>query len=62
MCRFKNGIILKTRCVVAEGANGGITISCITHKNAKKSKTVRFGQHSVVAWKPLPLPYQPKGE
>ena len=42
--------------------NSGITISCITHKGVKPSKSVRFGQHSVIAWQPLPEPYQPKGE
>ena len=42
--------------------NSGITISCITHKGVKPSKSVRFGQHSVIAWQPLPQPYQPKGE
>ena len=41
--------------------NSGITISCITHKGVKPSKSVRFGQHSVIAWQPLPHPYQPKG-
>ena len=48
--------------VMCSCTNGGITISCITHKGVKPSKSVRFGQHSVIAWKPLPLPYQPKGE
>lgn len=42
--------------------NNGITISCITHKGVKPSKSVRFGQHSVIAWQPLPQPYQPKGD
>ena len=42
--------------------NSGITISCITHKGVKPSKSVRFGQHSVIAWQPLPKPYNPKGE
>ena len=42
--------------------NSGITISYITHKGVKPSKSVRFGQHSVIAWQPLPQPYQPKGE
>ena len=42
-------------------ANSGITISCITHKGVKPSKSVRFGQHSVIAWQPLPQPYT-KGE
>ena len=37
--------------------NSGITISCITHKGEKPSKSVRFGQHSVIAWQPLPQPY-----
>ena len=41
--------------------NSGITISCITHKGVKPSKSVRFGQHSVIAWQPLPQPYT-KGE
>ena len=41
--------------------NSGITISCITHKGVKPSKSVRFGQHSVIAWQPLPKPFQ-KGE
>ena len=38
--------------------NSGITISCITHKGAKPSKSVRFGQHSVIAWQPLPEPFK----
>ena len=38
--------------------NSGITISCITHKGVKPSKSVRFGQHSVIAWQPLPEPYK----
>ena len=42
--------------------NGGITVSCITHKCVKLSKIVWFGQHRVIAWQPLPAPYQPKGE
>ena len=42
--------------------NGGITVSCITHKCVKLSKFVWFGQHRVIAWQPLPAPYQPKGE
>ena len=42
--------------------NSGITISYITHKGVKPSKSVRFGQHSVIAWQPLPQLYQPKGE
>ena len=48
--------------VMCSCTNSGITISCITHKGVKPSKSVRFGQHSVIAWQPLPLPYQPKGE
>ena len=48
--------------VMCSCTNSGITISCITHKGAKPSKSVRFGQHSVIAWQPLPQPYQPKGE
>ena len=48
--------------VMCSCTNIGITISCITHKGAKPSKSVRFGQHSVIAWQPLPQPYQPKGE
>ena len=48
--------------VMCSCTNGGITISCITHKGVTPSKSVRFGQHSVIAWQPLPLPYQPKGE
>ena len=39
--------------------NGGITVSCITHKCEKLSKIVWFGQHRVIAWQPLPDPYQP---
>lgn len=42
--------------------NGGITVSCITSKCVKLSKIVWFGQHRVIAWQPLPAPYQPKGE
>ena len=38
--------------------NSGITISCITHKGVKPSKSVRFGQHSVIAWQPLPEPFK----
>ena len=38
--------------------NSGITISCITHKGVKPSKSVRFGQHSVIAWQPLPKPFK----
>ena len=48
--------------VMCSCTNSGITISCITHKEVKPSKSVRFGQHSVIAWQPLPQPYQPKGE
>ena len=48
--------------VMCSCTNGGITISCITHNGVKPSKSVRFGQHSVIAWQPLPQPYQPKGE
>ena len=48
--------------VMCSCTNGGITISCITHKGVKPSKSVRFGQHSVIAWQPLPKPFQPKGE
>ena len=48
--------------VMCSCTNSGITISCITHKGVKPSKSVRFGQHSVIAWQPLPEPYQPKGE
>ena len=48
--------------VMCSCTNSGITISCITHKGVKPSKSVRFGQHSVIAWQPLPQPYQPKGE
>ena len=48
--------------VMCSCTNSGITISCITHKGVKPSKSVRFGQHSVIAWQPLPLPYQPNGE
>ena len=47
--------------VMCSCTNGGITISCITHKGVKPSKSVRFEQHSVIAWKPLPQPYT-KGE
>lgn len=42
--------------------NGGITVSCITHKCVKLSKIVCFGQHRVIAWQPLPTPYHQKGE
>ena len=48
--------------VMCSCTNGGITISCITHRGGKQSKIVRFGQHSVIAWQPLPQPYQPNGE
>ena len=48
--------------VMCSCTNSGITISCITHKGVKPSKSVRFGQHSVIAWQPLPEPYQLKGE
>ena len=44
--------------VMCSCTNGGITISCITHKGVKPSKSVRFGQHSVIAWQPLPEPYK----
>lgn len=48
--------------VMCSCTNGGITISCITHRGEKQSKIVRFGQHNVIAWQPLPHPFQPKGE
>ena len=48
--------------VMCSCTNSGITISCITHKGVKPSKSVRFGQHSVIAWQPLPQPYQTNGE
>ena len=48
--------------VMCSCTNSGITISCITHKGVKPSKSVRFGQHSVIAWQPLPQLFQPKGE
>ena len=48
--------------VMCSCTNSGITISCITHKGVKPSKSVRFGQHSVIAWQPLPEPYRSKGE
>ena len=48
--------------VMCSCTNSGITISCITHKGVKPSKSVRFGQHSVIAWQPLQKPYHPKGE
>lgn len=44
--------------VMCSCTNSGITISCITHKGVKPSKSVRFGQHSVSAWMPLPQPYK----
>lgn len=44
--------------VMCSCTNGGITISCITHKEVTPSKSVRFGQHSVIAWKPLPEPFK----
>lgn len=44
--------------VMCSCSNGGITISCITHKNVNQSKVVRFGSHSVVAWQPLPEQYK----
>ena len=47
--------------VMCSCTNNGITISCITHKGVKPSKSVRFGQHSVIAWQPLPKPFQ-KGD
>ena len=47
--------------VMCACASSGITISCITHKGVKPSKSVRFGQHSVIAWQPLPEPFQ-KGD
>ena len=47
--------------VMCSCTNSGITISCITHKGVKPSKSVRFGQHSVIAWQPLPKPFQ-KGD
>ena len=43
--------------VMCSCTNNGITISCITHKGVKPSKSVRFGQHSVIAWMPLPKRY-----
>ena len=48
--------------VMCSCTNSGITISCITHKGVKPSKSVRFGQHSVIAWQQLPQLFQPKGE
>ena len=47
--------------VMCSCTNGGITISCITHRSEKQSKIVRFGQHSVIAWQPLSEPFQ-KGD
>ena len=47
--------------VMCSCTNSGITISCITHKGVKPSQSVRFGQHSVIAWQPLPKPFQ-KGD
>ena len=44
--------------VMCSCTNSGITISCITHKGVKPSKSVRFGQHSVIAWQPLPEPFK----
>ena len=44
--------------VMCSCTNGGITISCITHKGVTPSKSVRFGQHSVIAWQPLPEPFK----
>ena len=44
--------------VMCSCSNGGITISCITHKGVTPSRSVRFGQHSVIAWKPLPEPFK----
>ena len=44
--------------VMCSCSNGGITISCITHRGVNKSKVVRFGIHSVVAWQPLPEPFK----
>ena len=44
--------------VMRSCTNSGITISCITHKGVKPSKSVRFGQHSVIAWQPLPEPFK----
>ena len=46
--------------VMCSCTNSGITISCITHKGVKPSKSVRFGQHSVIAWQPLPEPFKEK--
>ena len=44
--------------VMCSCSNGGITISCITHRGVNQSKVVRFGSHSVVAWQPLPEPFK----
>ena len=44
--------------VMCSCSNGGITISCITHRGVNQSKVVRFGSHSVVAWQPLPKPFK----
>ena len=44
--------------VMCSCTNSGITISCITYKGVKPSKSVRFGQHSVIAWQPLPEPFK----
>ena len=44
--------------VMCSCTNSGITISCITHKGVTPSKSVRFGQHSVIAWQPLPEPFK----
>ena len=44
--------------VMCSCTNNGITISCITYKGVKPSKSARFGQHSVIAWMPLPEPYK----
>ena len=44
--------------VMCSCTNGGITISCITYKGVTPSKSVRFGQHSVIAWQPLPEPFK----
>ena len=44
--------------VMCSCSNGGITISCITHKGVKQSKVVRFGSHNVIAWQPLPEPFK----
>ena len=44
--------------VMCSCSNGGITISCITHRGVNQSKVVRFGSHSVVAWQSLPEPFK----